>query len=290
MTRFYADTLARLLLSFMPLFDYIERHQIKPVRIASFGSGSCAHETFLAELFPGVQVDCFDASEKYIPVYVKEKMAASDRMTFHVTDFDSFDWHELAERFDFVFSIQTLEHISDSFAALGNMATTVALGGLLYVDTPFYSELDGNEDPNYLKTERERQWEKHKHFHFGFSREGMSQRLKSLGFELIDSGYLAYSAGDAKFLHFFRNSGLFQKEHADADVALSLAMTLLTLLRRSEEIHAPRFSEIDQCRHKERPANAIRILARKSTSIPVSAGSTFETLSRATRTRPEGSE
>lgn len=263
MTCFYADTLARLLLSFMPLFDFIERHQICPTRIGSFGAGSCAHETFLSELFPNAEIDCFDASPKYVPNYVMEKITASGRLNFHVTNFDDFDWRELFEHYDFVLSIQTLEHINDAWAALENIASTVRASGLLYIDTPFYSGLDKNEDPNYLKTQRDRQWQKNQHFHLGFSHTEISLRLQPLGFQIIDRGYLSYHGGDARFMHFFRNSKLFLNQHADADTAVSLAMTLLTLLRRNEQIHSPRFSEIDRCTYEARPSDAMRILARK---------------------------
>ena len=260
---FYADTLARLLLSFMPLFDFIERHQIRPNRIGSFGAGSCAHETFLSELFPDAQIDCFDASPSYIPNYVMEKITASEHLNFHVTNFDDFDWRKLHEQYDFVLSIQTLEHIRDAWAALENMASTVTPGGLLYIDTPFYSGLDENEDQNFLKTQRDRQWKKNQHFHLGFSHTEILRRLKPLGFEIVDCGYLSYHAGDARFMHFFRNSKLFLNQHADADTAIGLAMTLLTLLRRSEQIHSLEFPKIDRCNYEARPSDATRILARK---------------------------
>lgn len=264
MTKFYADTLARLLLSFMPLYDFLERHSIQPHRIGSFGSGSCAHETFLAKLFLDAQIECFDASEKYIPEYVGREMAATGRIAFHETNFDTFDWGPLSRRYDFVFSIQTLEHIEDAWTALQNIAGTVANNGLLYIDTPFYSGLDENEDKAHLQELQKRQWEKNQHFHIGFSHTEMARRLSGLGFAVVDRGYLSYHGGDARFLHFFRNSELFKGRRADVDTALSLALTLLTLLRRNEETHAAQFAEIDRCNYKARPADAMRILLRRS--------------------------
>lgn len=262
MTRFQANTLARLLISFVPMCDFLHRYEIQPARIASFGAGSCSHEAFLADIYPDAHVLALDMSDKYIPAYTREKIAACDRIEFREEAVESMDWAEHRAQYDLVISIQTLEHIEDSFAALCNVASTVASGGHIYIDTPFYSELDEQESADYLRMERARQWETHSHFHLGFSPFRTAERLDTLGFDPVGIGFSSYVKGDSAFLKFIRRDA-FKRQCADRSYALVAAAAMYTSLTHFEDMNRESFAEIDASPHNGRPVMAMRVLARK---------------------------
>src|SRR3954453_19549300 len=69
--RFALSTLARANLSFMALCDIVERNDVTFGSVASFGAGSCTHETAMALMWPEATVHCFDITDSYIPDYTK---------------------------------------------------------------------------------------------------------------------------------------------------------------------------------------------------------------------------
>ena len=95
--------------------------------------------------------------------------------------------------------------------AVSAMRTPVAPGGWLYIDTPYYSEDESLQTPEYMTKELARQWEAHEHFHLGFSRERMADRLERLGFDVVDAGYSSWKRHDSAFLHLLRGTGALDR-------------------------------------------------------------------------------
>lgn len=270
MRQFWTETLARLLLSYVPMIDFLARAGATPTRIGSFGSGSCSHEAFLVQAFPDALVEAYDASSKYIPPYTRAFMEETNRLTFRETGFESLLWSECADRYDLVFSIQTLEHIDDWHTALMNLAASVKPDGLLYIDTPYYSERDELQDPEYLVQERKRQWDKHEHYHLGFSLTRMQERVEAAGFEVLQGGYSAYPRGDARLLQDLRGLGTWSREKPPASFVLSWALQLRSVLALCERRTAAFEGDIESIHHKDRHAGAIRLLARRRASVDAS--------------------
>lgn len=263
MMNFGSKTLIRLLISFVPMADFLHKHRVRPTRIGSFGAGSCSHEAFLADIFPDAQVDCYDRSEKYLPAYTKEKIDSLERMTFTEVMVEDFDWTSRAGAYDFVFSIQTLEHIEDPEVALENLAGTVAPGGWLYIDTPYYSEDASLQTPEYMTKELARQFEAHEHFHLGFSRERMAERIERLGFTVVDAGYSSWKRHDSAFLHLLRGTGALDRRQSDRASILGFLRFIHLLLQSGEASMREEWDTIDSIPHADRPVLAIRVLARR---------------------------
>lgn len=263
MSCFFTETLVRLLLSYVPMLDYITKYNIQPRKAGSFGSGSCSHEVFLSQAFPNMQMFCFDKSSKYIPKYNWNYILENNNIEFVDVDLDNYEWSNLQSKFDYTFSIQTLEHIEDYQSALVNLSYCVMPGGYIYVDTPHYSEKDEQESSDYLVNERKRQWDKHKHYHLGFSRKRMIDRLGNLGFEIIDSGYYSYHEGDTELLKIIRSSGIYAKVKAEPLLAIFISYLLQNILSKYEVKYRNIFDTIDEAMNQNRVASAIRILARK---------------------------
>lgn len=263
MQKFNSHTLVRLLISFIPLADFLHKNRINPKTISSFGSGSCSHEIFLKDMFPKSTVNCFDLSAEYIPKYSRAKMNRTWGINFTEVALEEMNWSEYASTSDFVLSIQTLEHIEDHETALKNLAIVCKPNGYIYIDTPYYSELDGQETEEYLKKERKRQWDEHSHFHLGFSLPRMSKRLENLGFEIVDKGYSSYVKGETDFMNLIRTNDVFLKTKASRSYIHGIAGTVHTLLENFEKEPSLDANDVDSVVHKDRPVLAIRILARK---------------------------
>lgn len=264
MENFQALTLARLLISFVPMLDYLHKHKLMPKHIASFGSGSCSHECFLSDVYPRSLIDCYDSSSEYIPAYSIKKIQSSNNITFNEVAVESIDWARYNELYDFVYSIQALEHIYDADSALINLSNTVKSGGYIYIDTPFYSEMDRQEQATYLLKERARQWQEHKHYHIGFSIRGISAKLKDLGFVVVDYGYSSYYTGaDDAFLKFVRSLPIYERSRSDREFIVGTSAMFYSLLNRAEYANRDKKNLIDVSKHSERQAGAIRLIARR---------------------------
>ncbi|MER3389596.1 MAG: methyltransferase domain-containing protein [Microcella sp.] len=262
MTKFRYHTLARLLVSFIPMIDFMTKNRIVPKRIGSFGSGSCSHEVFLALIFPHASVSCFDQSRKYVPVFNDDAIKASSLMSFAEVSFEDFNWETTRDAFDFVFSIQALEHVSDPDAALASLAKSVRNSGYLYVDTPFYSEVPRLDDPAYLEAERLRQWNKDGHHHLGFSLSAMARRFAAHDLEVVSSGYSSHRRGDNQLLRYLRceetRLGVVTEE-----TALAMCLMFCDMLRNFEASLARSGRDPENQSHKEREVYAIRLLGRR---------------------------
>jgi 2-polyprenyl-3-methyl-5-hydroxy-6-metoxy-1,4-benzoquinol methylase len=250
---FHLGTLARINLSYLPMYDMLWHNGVSPRRLASFGSGSCTHEVALALTFPHAEVHCYDATDRYIPAYTRPYFDRLPGLTFTTYDFSV----PLGERFDFVFSIQTLEHIQDSEAALDQLCDAVEPGGHLYVDTPLFHE-EASREANY-DAMLERAWRLHEHYHLGFSRRKTEARLRARGFEIVDSGYYSYMLADAAVVRLAR--AVQAPYPPPAEAVMELNRTLTQTLTMAERAHADAFDYIDDADVARRVCAALRVLA-----------------------------
>ena len=129
-------------------------------RVLSIGCGAGLHEAFLAGRIPHLRVLATD---------IESRMA---RFPFENLRFELRDillWPEPQE-YDFVFSIECLEHIEDHLTAFRNMAAKVAPGGYFYISVPFASREEQQD-----QTLRQREWQRHGHYRPGYSFEDLEQ-------------------------------------------------------------------------------------------------------------------
>jgi hypothetical protein len=262
MEHFRFHTLARILISFVPMIDMMFRNRIELQKIASFGSGTCSHEIFLSTIFKSSFVDCYDVSSSFIPEYNSNYIETEDRISFTESCIEEIDSSKFHEIYDYVFSIQALEHFDDYESAIDNICSTVSKSGYLYIDTPFYSELETQDGQDYIEREHKRQWEKHQHFHLGFSVKDTAKRLSQRGFQVVDYGYSGYREGDSNLLRLLRSTKT-QKSKITKDSALGMILLFREMLLAHENSYKMQFDKLDSLPHENRIAYAIRVLARK---------------------------
>lgn len=98
--------------------------------ICSIGCGKGYQEAFLAGRFPEIKIRATDL------------FPMCELFTFKNFEFNQMDILALKdnEKYDFVFSIECLEHIKDYKRAFRNMASKVKPGKFLYLSVPYASE------------------------------------------------------------------------------------------------------------------------------------------------------
>lgn len=259
MAKLSQPTLARLLLSYVPLVDYLAKLPEQLALIASFGSGSCAHETFLSHGLPGTRVHCHDVTDKYVPPYFRGLVqGTSGSMRFEFLDLEEDNASKYRNMFDLVFSIQTLEHIDNYRNFLELLAASVKPGGYLYLDAPYYHMDDVREDREELAAARKRQFEQNGHFHLGFSPTRLKNDALLVGYSLIASGYYGFHIGDEKVMKVFRRKE-FSRHQGNPHFCIGLSYAMKSALD-ALDIEP----DLDGWGYFEKPATAFRLLLRKN--------------------------
>lgn len=125
------------------------------IRVLSVGSGEGKHEAVLAGRFPGWEIVATDLS---IPAISAE---TTDNLEFRLKNI--LEWPEKQD-FDFVYSIECLEHIKEYPLAFRHISSKVRQGGWLYLSVPF-----ANPEEQADEQLRKSEWDNHQHYVPGFS-------------------------------------------------------------------------------------------------------------------------
>lgn len=259
MAKFQQSTLSRLLLSYVPLIDFMASAEMNPSTIASFGSGSCSHELFLSHAMPNASVYCHDVTDKYIPAYTRDEIIGDGgNIQFCGLDLEEDNARLYHQKFDFVFSIQTLEHIQNYRTFLELLASSVRPGGYLYLDAPYYHMEDDREDPDKLRDARARQWKENEHYYLGFSPAKLAQDPLLSEYEVVRSGYYSFHAGDQAVMRVFRTPH-FAKSKGTAEFSIGMAYLMKSALDTKDSE-----GDLDHYDYFKKPATAFRMLLRKS--------------------------
>jgi SAM-dependent methyltransferase len=141
-------------------------------KVLSIGCGAGYQEAFLAGRFPEIQVDATDIS-----------------LTHHTFPFPNLKFSELdilasldEAEYDFVMSIECLEHIEDYQLAFRNMAKKVKPGKYLYISVPFASE-EEQQDKEF----KQQEWKANQHYLPGFTFRDLETMFQENGFQVIQA-------------------------------------------------------------------------------------------------------
>lgn len=137
------------------------------IRLLSVGCGAGKHEAVLAGRFPGWKVVATDLS---IPAIGAE---TTDNLEFRRADI--LEWPENQD-FDFVYSIECLEHIKEYPLAFRHIAGKIRQGGWLYLSVPFANPAE-QANEQLQKDE----WENNRHYVPGFSNADLNGLCRANG-------------------------------------------------------------------------------------------------------------
>ncbi len=139
-------------------------------RVLSIGCGMGYHEAFLAARFPHVEVHATD-----LKLFEYE----FDLPNLRFSELNILEAPEAAD-YDFVFSIECLEHIHEYETAFRKMAAKVRPGGWFYLSVPFATREEQRDESLVREA-----WERHEHVLPGFDFETLDGYFEAAGFDVV---------------------------------------------------------------------------------------------------------
>lgn len=208
----------------------LERHvdQANPQRILDAGCGTGDHAIYLAQRYPRAEVVGVDIS----PERVATVRQVARQLGLTNTRFEPADLTVLpfANEFDFVFSIDVLEHIIEQRKALSNLAGALRPGGIAFFHIPTARP---RPVPFSRWLEDFHSWAEGEHLAEELTPSDFTQRVRETRLEVMDSratfGYLTGELATSLFALPYRNTPLnrvFQVALAPLCRLLALADSL----------------------------------------------------------------
>ena len=148
-------------------------------KLLDAGSGFGQYDRFILQEFDNVEVRAIDVKADYLEdsrTYFKNAIEEG-RISFAQEDLLTIDY-DCA--FDFSICIDVLEHIDDDRRVMQNIHRALKPNGYFLMHSPsIYSEEDADEDETFVD----------EHARVGYSKEEISEKVETAGFELIDVAY-----------------------------------------------------------------------------------------------------
>lgn len=151
-----------------------------PANIFDAGSGFGQYSYFMAKSFPGAKILSVDVKDDQIEdcKYFFPK-AGITNCEFKVDDLTKI---ELDNKFDFVLSVDVMEHIEDDIGVFKRFYRALNSGGRVLINTPSNlggSDADSENDESFIG----------EHVRLGYSKEDICGKLESAGFEIESFEY-----------------------------------------------------------------------------------------------------
>jgi 2-polyprenyl-3-methyl-5-hydroxy-6-metoxy-1,4-benzoquinol methylase len=143
------------------------------LRVYDAGSGFGQYSYFMATHFPNVSIDAVDVKEDQITDCATFfRSVGLTRCSFAVEDLTQIN-HD--SRFDFILSVDVMEHIPDDGGVFRNFYRALKTDGILFINTP--SNLGGSDahspdDKSFIE----------EHARNGYGAEEIKTKLESVGF------------------------------------------------------------------------------------------------------------
>lgn len=143
------------------------------------GCGFGQYDRFILSQFKNVRVHSVDVKEDYLQDnrhYFQDDIK-KERIQFYEADLLEFSSETT---FDFIICIDVLEHIEEDVKVMRNLQSCLKDGGYLLMHSPsHYSEEDADEDDSFVG----------EHARPGYSKEEITSKLKSAGFDSVKPHY-----------------------------------------------------------------------------------------------------
>ena len=143
------------------------------IRVYDAGSGFGQYSYYMATHFPNMTIDAVDVKEEQIADCTSFFQSQGlKRCSFAVEDLTTITHHD---RFDFILSVDVMEHIPDDVGVFRNFYRALRSNGVLFINTP--SNLGGSDahspdDKSFIE----------EHARNGYGADEIKTKLESVGF------------------------------------------------------------------------------------------------------------
>lgn len=144
------------------------------------GMGFGQYTYFLAKHFPDANIFAVDVKDEQVEdcKYFFSKCRL-DKAKFEIADLTTIDYKE---KFDFILSVDVMEHIVEDELVFKNFANALKKGGKLLVNTP--SDLGGSDahdhdDESFIE----------EHARVGYSKKDITEKMERAGLKVTDFRY-----------------------------------------------------------------------------------------------------
>jgi SAM-dependent methyltransferase len=149
------------------------------------GCGTGLFSFYLAERFPEAHITGYDLSPEYIIICDQNKISKKiDNLTFKVADLTELDE---VENYDFIFSIDVMEHITHNIKVLENIYHALLPGGIFYLAMPYEPGHQHLFPRKYFR--KYIAWREKEHIGEQYSPKSITEILSQIGFWVIESRY-----------------------------------------------------------------------------------------------------
>lgn len=152
-----------------------------PVRVLDAGTGFGQYAYYIAHRFPGARILAVDVKQDYLDNARRflDQTPEGARVSL---DFEDLTQLKTEGPFDFILSVDVMEHIEDDRAVFRNFARVLRPGGLVLINTP--SDLGGSGvtkegDSSFIE----------EHVRDGYNLEELEAKLREAGLEPVRSVY-----------------------------------------------------------------------------------------------------
>lgn len=192
----------------------------QPWRLLDAGCGFGQYDRFLLRTFQNIEVDAVDVKTEYLRDCERyfRRETEQGRIRFRQADLLSFDEEN---RYDAAICIDVLEHIEDDRLVMKNLYRSLKKGGFFLMHSPsHYAEADAGEETTFVD----------EHARTGYSKEEITEKLKTAGFSEVDTGYTYGRWGHSAWVLLIKYPMLLMNKMGLAALILLFPYYLLTLL------------------------------------------------------------
>lgn len=153
----------------------------QPLRVLDAGTGFGQYTYFITKRYPNVHVLAVDIKQNYLDNarYFFDKTPQARQVEFAYEDLTDL---RIDGPFDFILSVDVLEHIEDDRAVFHHFARVLRPGGYVLINTPSDlggSDVCGEEDTSFIE----------EHVRDGYSLDELEDKLMEAGFSPVRSLY-----------------------------------------------------------------------------------------------------
>jgi cyclopropane fatty-acyl-phospholipid synthase-like methyltransferase len=150
-------------------------NRTKPFHVYDAGSGFGQYSYYIAKHFPLATIYGIDLKEEQVADCNRFfRMRGLSRCSFAVEDLTQI---QHTEKFDFILSVDVMEHIPDDISVFRNLFRALKPNGMLFINTPSNlggSDVHSKEEESFIG----------EHARNGYGAEEIQKKLESVGFKV----------------------------------------------------------------------------------------------------------